>query len=243
MVTRIASSLAIPLLLQLAIATTAAAQSEAAPVESHPQAATTAEPDTTSSGSDLERLQAEAEGGPEAGGTSEEVDPGYSHQEQLGLRVGAGVPYVFAVKYGRGPECDDPPGETFCRRFGAVMLDLDLSFGVSPTVEITALVRLGLTEDRAASARPLAFGLGVRGYGSPDAPVKMYFSGRIMLDVTSSDTPEWSTVDVGGRGELGVQFDFLRQLGAYIQLGESLSFLRGLYFVTDFTAGLQGRIP
>jgi len=50
-------------------------------------------------------------------------------------------------------------------------------------------------------------------------------------------------VDVGGRGELGVQFDFLRQLGAYIQLGESLSFLRGLYFVTDFTAGLQGRIP
>ena len=205
---------------------------------------------------DLERSQrtAQADPGPagdppvvasqaEREAAAEPAEEPLDHEGQLGIRAGIAIPYVFAVKYGEGPPCDAVGAETFCRRFGAPLIDLELGFGVSDTVELGATVRIGLSEDDAANARPLGLMFGARAYLSPHGLAKIYLGGRFEMDITSSDTPEWSTVDIGARGELGLQIDVLRYLGIYLQIGESFRFLRGFYFVTDGSGGLQFRFP
>ena len=202
---------------------------------------------------ELERMQRDAEmqGQPDASAAVVEAEPeepaapedSLHHSEQVGLRAGIAVPFIFAIKYADGPKCDEDGSETFCRRLGATLLDLELSFGVSQTVELSILGRFGLVDDDAAEANPLAFGFGARAYGSPDSMVKLFFGGRVMLDLTSSDVMEWNTVDVGLRGELGLQIDFVRYAGMYVQVGETIAVLRGLYFKTDAGIGAQFRFP
>lgn len=200
---------------------------------------------------ELDRMQREAEvtGRPAPAEAVVDVEPreevpseSLHHRNQVGARIGIGVPYIFAVRYGEGPQCD-ASGETFCRRLGPGLIDLELGFGISETVELSAVARLGLAEDEAAASSPVGFGLGARAYGSPHAMFKLFFGGRIMLDVTSSDRPEWKSVDVGLRGELGLQMDIVRYAGIYVQLGETVSVLRGLYFTTDLSGGVQARFP
>lgn len=173
-------------------------------------------------------------------GPAEEV---YNHEGQFGLRLGFGIPFVFAIKYADGPACSDNPGDTICYRFGSPILDLDVTFGVTKGLELSALVRLGVTEDEAAQSMPLLFGFGVRAMPNADPVVKPFLGAKVILDATSSDVPEWNSVDVGARGEVGIQIDPLRNLGFFVQLGVNLTILRALQFSPDVTAGVQGRFP
>jgi hypothetical protein len=165
-----------------------------------------------------------------------------SHRYQLGLRVGAGVDGRFSIQYGNGPSCGTA-GESFCRRIGTGLLDLELGFGLSDKVELSVLGRFGLADDAAAQARPLMLGLGVRAYGSPHAMTKLFFGARAMLDLTSSEMPKYKSIDVGLRGEFGVIVDVLRYLGIYAQLGVGIHILNALNFIGDVTGGIQARIP
>ena len=205
---------------------------------------------------ELQRMQNEAErdGTPDASTAVVERAPAVetppadsmTHENQVGLRLGLGVPFIFAVKYGKGPACDDTrgaEGNEFCRHFGAPMIDLELSFGVSDTVELGAVARFGLADDEAANANPLAFGIGARAFTSPHAMFKGSLGGRFMIDLTYSDVPEWSSVDIGARGELGLQLDVVRYFGVYAQVGATLMILRALSFAFDATGGIQGRFP
>jgi hypothetical protein len=207
---------------------------------------------------ELERMQREVESDEQPEPTAAVVEPApaaeerpeesMSHEQQVGLRLGAGVPFIFAVKYGDGPVCgddlsDDGTPAEFCRHFGAALLDLEIAYGLSDTVELSVLARFGLTDDEAADSNPLAFGIGARAYTSAHAMFKAFLGGRVMLDATSSDTPEWSSVDVGARGELGLQFDVVRYVGLYAQIGASIMILRALSFAFDATGGVQARFP
>lgn len=164
------------------------------------------------------------------------------HRLQVGLRIGAGMPYVFAVKYADGPNCDTG-GENFCRDFGTPLLDVELGFGITEKAEISVSGRFGLTESDISGSHPIQLGLGIRGYGSPNDPFSIFFGGRLVLDVTSSSVPDWTDVDFGVRGEFGVQYDLLRYLGFYAQLGASISFIRAFSVTVDLTGGVQVRFP
>jgi hypothetical protein len=164
------------------------------------------------------------------------------HRLQVGLRIGAGMPFIFGVKYADGPNCD-VSGENFCRDFGTPLLDVELGFGVTEKAEVSISGRFGLTESDVSRSHPIQLGVGIRGYGTPFDPFKVFFGGRLILDVTSSSVPNWSDVDFGVRGEFGLQYDFLRYLGAYAQLGASISFIRAFSVTIDLTAGVQVRFP
>lgn len=166
-----------------------------------------------------------------------------SHRHQVGIRFGAGMGGLYAVKYGSGPACSDNPAESTCRRAGVPTLDLDLSFGISDAVEISALARFGLSENIASNAKPLVFGLGVRAYSNQHGMFKLFVGGRVMLDIQSSSAPNWHGVDFGARGEFGFNVDFIRWAGVYVQLGAGIQVLNGLYFVGDATGGVQARFP
>jgi len=165
------------------------------------------------------------------------------HRMQVGLRIGAGMPYVFAVKYGDGPNCDPGGVETFCRDFGTPILDVELGFGITEEAELSLSGRFGLTESDVSNSHPIQLGLGIRGYGHATSAFKLFFGGRLLLDVTSSSVPGWSDVDFGVRGEFGMQYDFLRYFGAYVQLGASLAFIRAFSVTVDLTGGVQVRFP
>lgn len=167
------------------------------------------------------------------------------HVGQGGLRVGFGIPYVLAIRYGSGPACDRPAGDpnTFCRRLGVPLLDLEGSYGIRLGLEASALVRVGLATDDASGRRPFSLGIGIRRYEPAGALVKLMVGGRVMLDLTPSDRAQWKDIDFGARGEIGVQVDPLEHLGIYAQLGASFFFLRGFWLMPDVTAGLQGRFP
>ncbi len=165
-----------------------------------------------------------------------------SHRWQVGLRVGAGVDGRFSIKYANGPSCGTA-GEAFCRRVGTGLLDVELGFGVSDKIELSVLGRFGLADDAAAQALPLLLGLGVRAFSSPHTMVKLFFGARAMVDFTASDVPDYSSFDLGLRGEFGVMVDVLRYLGLYAQLGVGIHFLNALNFIGDVTGGIQARIP
>lgn len=173
------------------------------------------------------------------------AEPSLSHRYQLGLRAGIGIPYMFGLQYkGNNPDCDpDPTHETWCRHFGVGTLDFDLGFGVSDSIELSFDARFGLANEKAAGSPPVSIGLGMRAYGSPEANVKVYFGPRLILDLTSSDTPYWNSADFGVRADVGLQVDFVRYVGMYGQLGLSLTFLRALMLVPDLSIGLQVRLP
>jgi hypothetical protein len=165
-----------------------------------------------------------------------------SHRHQFGFRVGAGADGRFAIRYKDGPSCGDG-GEAFCRRIGTGLIDAELGFGVSDNVEVTLLGRFGLADDAAARALPLMIGLGVRAYSDAEAVAKLFFGGRAMLDLTSSDVPGYGAIDLGLRGEFGLMVDVIHHLGIFVQLGAAIHVLQALNFIGDVTAGVQARFP
>ncbi len=168
-----------------------------------------------------------------------------SHRYQVGLRAGIGIPFMFGLKYkGDNPPCDvAATHQTWCRHFGVGTLDFDLGFGVSDAIELSFDARFGLADEPSWGAPPVSIGLGMRAYGSPEENIKLYFGPRLILDLTSSDLPNWTGVDFGVRGDMGLQFDFIRYVGMYVQLGLQLTFLRALMFVPDLSIGVQVRLP
>jgi hypothetical protein len=167
----------------------------------------------------------------------------YDHRYQVGVRVGFGFAYQFAIKYGDGAECSDPAGETFCRHLIGGLIDVELTFGVTEGLEIGFLGRFGLANDPVAENIPIVLGLGIRGYIPPPGHFKAYIGAKLIMDLTQSDLALWEDIDVGARAEIGVQYDILRYLGVYLQFGVTVQILRAFAFPLDVTGGLQARFP
>ncbi len=169
------------------------------------------------------------------------------HIHTFALRFGIGFHYYFGIKYGDGPRCDstDPAVEVdeFCHRMGEPFLDLELSYSVANNFAITVSTMLQLDADRIAGNAGRIFGIGVRGYTSEDAIVKGLFGARVILDWTQSDVDQWSDVDVGLRGEVGLQVDVIRWLAFYMTGGVIVRFLRGFTLLPEVQGGLQVRFP
>lgn len=169
------------------------------------------------------------------------------HEGTVAVRVGAGVPYLFAIKYGAGSPCESPDPasepEAFCTRLGEPFLDLELSYSVTDQFELTGYVTLALRDDDAALAKARVFGVGLRGYTSADAVVKGFFGARLVLDLTRSDVPGFDDFDLGLHGGFGIQVEPVRWIGIYLQGGVSIRVLRNFSFLPEVSGGLQFRFP
>ncbi|HJL19047.1 MAG TPA: hypothetical protein RMH99_25515 [Sandaracinaceae bacterium LLY-WYZ-13_1] len=168
---------------------------------------------------------------------------GLDHEYQVGIRLGAGVPFMFGIRYGDGPRCSRD-AETFCAYVGSGVVDGELSFGVTPDLEITAMGRVGMVGVEPTEERAIQLGLGIRSYLAPESLFKFFLGAKLMLDLTpDGGVAEWGDVDVGVRGEVGVQLDIVRYFGLYAQLGVNILFLRAFGVSPDLTGGFQVRFP
>lgn len=194
---------------------------------------------------DLAREQAEMreEAGSEARPRPTDHPDSLDHELQVGLRFGAGVPFLFALRYGTGAPCDNG-GSTFCVLVGSGVMDLDLSFGVLPDLEITLMGRYGMVGVEPTGSNNIVLGLGIRSYIGPESVFKGFFGVRAILDLTPAGVVSgWSDVDAGVRGEAGIQVDFVRYFGLYLQIGVNITVVRALAIAPDATGGLQLRVP
>ncbi len=169
------------------------------------------------------------------------------HAGTVALRLGAGVPYLFAIKYADGSPCESAEPsrepETFCSRLSEPFLDLELAYSITDQLELAGYATFGLRDDDAALARSRVFGVGVRGYTSPEAIVKGFFGARLVLDSTRSDTAGFRDFDLGLQGSFGLQVEPIRWLGIYLQGGVSVRVLRNFSFLPEASGGLQVRLP
>jgi hypothetical protein len=206
---------------------------------------TPSEPGTGEADADPSALEAEQASMTAAGPADAEGESAESldHDLQVGIRVGAGLPFFFGIRYATGPRCG-PTDDTFCFFLGAGFVDLDLSFGVTPDLEITALGRIGMVGVSPTDQNNVVLGLGVRSYLSPASMFKFFLGARLILDLTGAGAvANWGDVDFGVRGEVGVQLDIVRYVGLYLQIGVSVAFLRAFGIGTDGSGGVQVRFP
>ena len=178
-----------------------------------------------------------------------------THKGQFGIsaRIGLGVRGIatynsdycgvqdFSAKNDNAPVCTTR---------SPLFLDLEPSFGVARSVELTFGLHLGLEGDfgaTPASSGPHAFRLepGARFFLSESGHSKLFVQPSLLLDFTNFQKQAGGSYgnDVGVRVNEGYWIDLHRAVGLYFFVAESVEFARWIYADLDVGIGIQGRYP
>lgn len=180
---------------------------------------------------------------------SDKQDP-YDHNDQFGLRVGLTLPYKVNFRFDDSPPCDSRnpvEDKKVCPVASPVALDLAVSYALTGTIEPFVWVRLGLGDETATStAASRIVGAGLRLYTQSTSRFKIYLqpaiAGEFEGPTVSIPGRNWET-DVVAQVHLGGQYDFTKNVGAYLSLGPSVAFVRALSLGIEGSLGVQARLP
>ena len=103
-------------------------------------------------------------------------------------------------------------------------------------------MRFGIESDFTQS-RQFAIAPGFRYWVDPDLPFKFFATIQGVFDATAQNSRQVWDNDFGIRNANGFMFEVMRNLGIYIQFGETIGFSRWLRFEIDGGVGVQARIP
>ena len=123
-----------------------------------------------------------------------------------------------------------------------VFLDVQGSFGFTAHWDVLADLRFGLENDFART-RALALIPGVRYWVDPSQRLKFFNTLQIDIDLTEQHNRALTGYDVAVHNSNGLMFEVMRDLGFYVQLSETIGFVRWLRFEIDVGAGVQARFP
>jgi hypothetical protein len=169
------------------------------------------------------------------------------HTGQVGLALMPGIGYRVIARYNDEQFClDDSQDDSkwVCTNDVPFFMDLSLSYGVTSRVDLLAEVRLGIGKDEAAGVgRQLAFFPGVRFWLDRDVRLKFYTTIQAVIDRTKQSQDKVRDVDWGLRNANGLMYDAIRNLGFYVQVGETLAVVRWFRIEIDAGLGLQVRFP
>ncbi len=193
-------------------------------------------------------VQPESSGVPS--GAAEDVathEPG-----EVALRFAVAGGLLAAIGHANGGAFCNAAGAVSCARPGGPFLDVEAAFRIMPELEFLAGVRAGLLEDEATDTRWIRLLWAIRLFEAPVAAFRPFFTMRpfftvgLVTDLTGNANPAnvaWGRYDVGVRGEIGLEWDVAPTFGMFARLGETITFVRSVFFVTDLAAGLSLRIP
>lgn len=173
-----------------------------------------------------------------------------NHDEQFGLRLGLTLPYKVNFRYDDSPPCGsrNPIEEKKVCPVGAPLaLDIAASYALSGTVEPFVWFRFGLAEEtKTYTEAATIIGAGLRLYTRSTARLKIYLQPALAGEFEGPSVAQpgrnWET-DVVAQVHIGGQYDFTRNIGAYVSLGPSVAFVRAMSLAIEGSIGAQARFP
>ena len=121
-------------------------------------------------------------------------------------------------------------------------IDVQPSFGFAEHWDVLVDLRFGIGTDFTTSHQ-FAVAPGFRYWVDPELPFKFFATIQGVFDATAQNNPPVRNNDFGIRNANGFMFEVMRNLGFYIQFGETIGFVRWLRFEIDGGVGVQARIP
>ena len=163
------------------------------------------------------------------------------HKYQLGIAVLPGVGFRGIAPYEDGINCGQQ-AKRVCTGMLPFFIDVQPSFGFAEHWDVLVDLRFGIDSDFTRS-RQFAIAPGVRYWVDPELPFKFFATIQGVFDATAQSDPRLQDNDFGVRNSNGFMFEVMRNLGVYVQFGETLAFRRWLRFEIDGGVGVQARIP
>jgi hypothetical protein len=173
------------------------------------------------------------------------------HRLQTGLSIMPGTGYRLIVPYKENQYCGDSSGQTgkrVCAHSVPVFLDFQLSFGVSSRVDLVADIRFGLQGDPALpgpNSHQFALAPGLRFWLDQEVALKFFTTLQFVYDYTDFTAAQSgiNSSDVGVRNANGLMYDPIRNVGFFVQFGETIGFMRWFRIDLDVGLGAQIRFP
>ena len=167
--------------------------------------------------------------------------PSLTHKYQLGLSVLPGIGFRVIAPYGENIDCGQQ-AKRVCTGVLPFFIDVQPSFGFAEHWDILVDLRFGIVTDF-NQRHQFAVAPGFRYWVDPELHTKFYATIQGVFDATGQNNASLRKNDFGIRNANGFMFEVMRNLGLYIQLGETVGFARWLRFEIDLGVGVQARIP
>jgi hypothetical protein len=167
------------------------------------------------------------------------------HRGQTGLSLMPGFGYRVIVPYKPHKDCVDPSGDAskaVCTRSVPFFTDLQLSWGMSKRVDILTDIRFQIAKDPINQGRAVAFAPGVRFWLDEDVAAKFFTSVQVLYEYADYKGVV-SSADFGIRNANGLMYDVIRNVGFFVQFGETMGFIRWFRIELDVGLGVQVRFP
>jgi hypothetical protein len=167
--------------------------------------------------------------------------PPLVHTYQLGLAVLPGIGFRVIAPYAEGVDCGQQ-GKRVCTGLLPFFIDVQPSFGFAEHWDLLVDLRFGLGTDF-NQRHQFAVAPGLRYWVDPEQHTKFFATIQGVFDATPQNNASLRRNDFGIRNENGFMFEVMRNLGFYLQFGETIGFARWLRFEIDAGVGVQARIP
>ena len=167
--------------------------------------------------------------------------PSLFHKDQFGVSLMPGSGYRIIAPYKDGIPCGQQANRV-CTGWIPFFIDVQPSFGFARHWDVIVDLRFGVAADFNGSHQ-FAVAPGVRYWVDADLPTKFFATIQGVYDLNPQHTPGVKDYDFGVRNANGFMLEVMRNLGFYLQFGETLGFVRWLRFEVDGGVGVQARFP
>ena len=170
-----------------------------------------------------------------------------NHRLQTGLSITPGAGYRLIAPYKDNQRCGDRSGQTekrVCSGFVPFYTEFQLSFGVSSRLDFLMDLRFGIqTDPTQAGRRQFVFAPGLRFWLDQEVATKFYSTLQFAYDYMNFVDAGYAKSDYGVRNVNGFMYDPIRNVGFFIQVGETIGFARWFRIDIDLGLGVQVRFP
>jgi hypothetical protein len=167
--------------------------------------------------------------------------PSLLHKDQFGLSVLPGTGYRIIAPYKDGVPCGQQANRV-CTGWLPFFVEAQTSFGFARRWDVIVDLRFGVAADFNKS-HEFAVAPGLRYWVDADLPTKFFATFQGVYDLNPQHDPGVKDYDFGVRNANGFMLELMRNLGFYLQFGETLGLVRWLRFEVDGGVGVQARFP
>jgi hypothetical protein len=170
-----------------------------------------------------------------------------NHHLQTGFSIAPGAGYRLIVPYKENQACGDRSGQPekrVCSNYVPFYTEFQLSFGVTSRLDVVMDLRFGIqTDPTQAGRRQFMFAPGLRFWLDQEVATKFYSTLQFAYDYMNFVDPRYANSDYGVRNVNGFMFDPIRNVGFFIQVGETIGLARWFRIDIDLGMGIQVRFP